>query len=295
MAPGKYCRRLALGGLVLLALCGSGASAEAAPFSPANAGPGMRAPSVPGFPLPRLELDCPLLAVWGFSPRRALNPLPLSLSLSLQPSPTVVGLQPDASHYGAPSFRAEALPQADRPRLASTLPTVVPDERSGWAQWNSSLPGVTTTVMVFLVTMVGGFTLLPKNATGWSQPEFSGLEGNFTKGPRFDNDHGYWNYAFHPLGGSEFYMMARNRELTWWQSLTYAAAVSCTFEFFVESAYERASWQDLWITPVSGAFIGELRWQAKKALEDPHSGKPVGALNKVLYVIVDPFEAIYEL
>ena len=90
-------------------------------------------------------------------------------------------------------------------------------------------------------------------------------------------------------------MIARNRELTWWQSLTYAAAVSCTFEFFVESAYERASWQDLWITPVSGAFIGELRWQAKKALEDPHSGRPVGALNKVLYVIVDPFQAIYEL
>ena len=180
MAPGKYCRRLALGGLMLLALCGSGASAEAAPFSPANAGPGMRAPSVPGFPLPRLELDCPLLAVWGFSPRRALNPLPLPLSLplslSLQPSPTVVGLQNDASHNGAPIYRVETLPQADRPRPATSLPTSVPNERSGWAQWNSSLPGVTTTVMVFLVTMVGGFTLLPKHATGWSQPQFSGLE-----------------------------------------------------------------------------------------------------------------------
>ncbi|HKO50605.1 MAG TPA: DUF3943 domain-containing protein [Polyangiaceae bacterium] len=232
-----------------------------------------------------------MLASSGFLSRQAMNPLPRTLSLQL--SPMAVGLQTDANLYDAPSYRAESPPLADRRRLAN--PVLARDERSSWAQWNASLPGVTTTVMVFLATMVGGFSLLPKNTTGWSQPEFSGLEGNFTKGPRFDNDHGYWNYAFHPLGGSEFYMMARNRELTWWQSFAYAAAVSSTFEFFIESAYERASWQDLWITPVSGAFIGELRWQAKKALEDPHSGKPIGALNNVLYVIVDPFEAIYQL
>jgi len=240
-----------------------------------------------------LELDYPLLARSGFFPRLAVNPLPQTLSLQL--SPMVVGLQPDAHPSDAPFFRSEAPPLAGPRSRADKLPTSAPDERSGWAQWNATLPGVTTTVMVFLVTMVGGFTLLPKSTTGWTQPKFSGLEGNFTQGPRFDNDHGYWNYAFHPLGGSEFYMMARNRELTWWQSFAYAAAVSSTFEFFVESAYERASWQDLWITPVSGAFIGELRWQAKKALEDPHSKRPVGALNQVLYVIVDPFEAIYEL
>jgi hypothetical protein len=274
-------------------LFGTEASVAAAPFAPANAGPKVQTASVPGLHIPRLELDCPVLAGTGFLPRRALNPLPQTLSVQL--SATVTSLPPDTYRNDAPSYRAEAPALADSRRLADRLPTSPPDERSGWAQWNSSLPGVTTTVMVFLVTMVGGFSLLPKNTTGWSGPEFSGLEGNFTKGPRFDNDHGYWNYAFHPLGGSEFYMMARNRELTWWQSLAYSAAVSCTFEFFIESAYERASWQDLWITPVSGAFIGELRWQAKKALEDPYSGKPIGALNKVLYVFVDPFEAIYEL
>jgi len=293
MAPGKCRRSLGLGGLVLVALCGSEASVEAAPVAPANAALGVQTSSMPGFPLPRLELDCPLLARSGFFPRLSLNPPPQTLSLQL--SPMVVGLQTDAHHSEAPIFLAEAPPLADRPSLADKLPPPTPDERSRWAQWNATLPGVTTTVMVFLVTMVGGFTLLPKSTTGWTQPKFSGLEGNFTQGPRFDNDHGYWNYAFHPLGGSEFYMMARNRELTWWQSFAYAAAVSSTFEFFVESAYERASWQDLWITPVSGAFIGELRWQAKKALEDPHSKRPVGALNQVLYVIVDPFEAIYEL
>jgi hypothetical protein len=169
------------------------------------------------------------------------------------------------------------------------------DDRSGWAQWNATLPGVTTTLMGFLLTMIGGFTLLPKDATGWKEPEFKGLRGNFTIGPRFDNDYVYWNYVFHPLGGSEYYMMARNRDCTWWQSLFYSAAISATFEFFMESAYERASWQDLWITPVSGGFIGELRWQAKKSLENPYSGKPIGTLNKVLYVFVDPFEAIYKL
>jgi hypothetical protein len=169
------------------------------------------------------------------------------------------------------------------------------DDRSSWAQWNATLPGVTTTMFGMLIAMIGGFTLLPKDATGWNEPEFVGLKGNFTVGPRFDNDHTYFNYVAHPLGGSEYYMMARNRDLNWWQSLAYSAAISTTFEFFMESAYERASWQDLWITPVSGAFIGELRWQAKKALENPSSGKPIGTLNKVLYVVIDPFEAVYKL
>jgi hypothetical protein len=239
MAPGRRRRSLVLGGLVLVALCGNEASVAAAPFAPSNAGPNVQTPSALGLPIPRWELDYPFLAGSDFFLRRPLNPLPQTLSLQL--SPVVVGVPTEANHNGAPSYRAEAPPLADGRRLADRVPTSAPDERSSWAQWNASLPGVTTTVMLFLVTMVGGFSLLPANTTGWSEPTFSGLEGNFTKGPRFDNDHGYWNYAFHPLGGSEFYMMARNRELTWWQSLAYSAAVSTTFEFFIESAYERAT------------------------------------------------------
>ena len=169
------------------------------------------------------------------------------------------------------------------------------DTRSAWARWNSTLPGVSLTLGGVLVVLVLGFTTLPADQTGWGKPKFEGLKGDFTQGPRFDNDRFYWNYILHPIDGSEFYLMARNRDCNWWQSLAYSFGVSTFWEFFIESAYERASWQDLWITPLTGAFLGELRWQFKKSLEDSKTKKPVGTLNKILYVAIDPFDAVFSL
>jgi hypothetical protein len=169
------------------------------------------------------------------------------------------------------------------------------DDRSWWARWNSSIWGVSITVQGVAVIMLLGFTRLPSEVSGWSEPRFEGLKGNFTKGPRVDNDRIIFNYVGHPLAGSEFHVIARNRGLNAWESLAYGFAMSTFFEFFVESAYERASWQDLWITPVSGMVFGELRWQAKKALEDKSTGKPKGTLNQILYVVLDPFDPIFNL
>jgi hypothetical protein len=175
-------------------------------------------------------------------------------------------------------------------RLAS-----IDDDRSWWARWHSSIWGVSASIGVLMFGMVAALSLLPRDISGWNKPNFYGLRRTFTSGPSFDYDHYYFNYLAHPYDGSEFYLVARNRDMTWWQSFLYGVAVSSTFEFVIESAYEGASWQDLWITPVSGAVIGELRWQAKKALEDPDTGKPVGTANKILYVVVDPLDAIFKL
>jgi hypothetical protein len=194
---------------------------------------------------------------------------------------------------------APAIALAPQPVTGSHVQKNVPERdkqhRSLWARWHSSLAGVTGTVGLFMVSMVGVFTLLPNDVTGWDNPKFSGMKRNVTEGPRFDNDRFFWNYIAHPLAGSEFYMMARNRGYSWWGSFIYSAAVSCTFEFIIESTYEQASWQDIFITPISGAAFGELRWQAKKSLEDPREGKPIGAWHKFLYVLVDPFEALLTL
>ena len=146
-----------------------------------------------------------------------------------------------------------------------------------------------------MVSTVAVLSLLPQDFTSWNKPNFFGLKRTFSTGPSFDYDNFFFNYIAHPIDGSEFYLAARNRKLTWWQSFAYATAVSCVFEFFIESAYEGASWQDLWITPVSGSVIGELRWQAKKALENPRTGKPQGTVKKILYVAVDPLDAIFNL
>ena len=169
------------------------------------------------------------------------------------------------------------------------------DERSAWARWHSSLWGASATLGTAMVTTVALLSFLPKDFTSWNKPNFYGLRRTFSTGPSFDYDNFFFNYIAHPIDGSEFFLLARNRKLTFWESFAYAAAVSSFFEFFIESAYEGASWQDLWITPVSGTVIGELRWQAKKSLENPRTGKPSGTANKILYVIVDPVDALLNL
>ncbi len=179
--------------------------------------------------------------------------------------------------------------------ILQSHPSTPQDERSAWARWHSSLWGASATVGTAMVTTVALLSLLPKDFTSWNKPNFYGLKRTFSHGPSFDYDNFFFNYIAHPIDGSEFFLIARNRKLTFWESFAYAAAVSSFFEFFIESAYEGASWQDLWITPVSGTVIGELRWQLKKSLENPRTGKPSGTANKILYVIVDPVDAILNL
>lgn len=267
--------------------------------------------NVPPAPVPRFELDDPLTpppraeieAVgtpltalhpsWlpresdsTAPPRQGPRPWDGNVSWDPQPGPHLSPLSPLDGYVPPPVPLASSSASSQAPAL---------DDRSGWARWNASLWGVTATVLTFDVVMVIGFTLLPSDVTGWGEPRFNGLKKNFTVGPRVDNDRFLFNYVAHPLAGSEYYLIGRNRGLNWWQSAAYSAALSTAFEFLIESAYEQASWQDIWITPVAGTVFGELRWQVKKALENPSTGKPVGTLNKILYVVIDPFDAVYKL
>jgi hypothetical protein len=189
--------------------------------------------------------------------------------------------------------------------LAASEPTPPPrpprsnaelvDDRSGWAKWNESLVGVTSSVVAFDLFCLGAFTLLPNSWTGWEDPEFKGLKENFTIGPRVDNDRWAWNDIAHPVAGAEYYLLPRNRGYSWYASFAYSAGMSTFWEYFIESAYEQASWQDIFITPVAGAALGELRWQLKKALVNPSTGRPVGPLKKTLYVLIDPIDALTKL
>jgi len=246
------------------------------------------------FPTPKLLLRNPLESVSAYRRNGFTVPALRWLPTSVAAAPDEPRLRPHWEEPPSPPFVPLSNPEYDPPSPAGHSLARL-DERSGWAKWNSSLWGVTATAISFEVTMLIGFTMLPSEETGWNEPKFRGMKRDLTMGPRVDNDRTYFNYVAHPIDGSEFYMMARNRGCNWWQGFAYAAAMSTFFEFVIESAYEQAAWQDLFITPVSGAALGELRWQIKKSVVDPKSGKPVGALNKFLYVFIDPIDAIYNL
>lgn len=181
-------------------------------------------------------------------------------------------------------------------RLDPATLEVNASSRSHQRNWSRNIFHATFGVTTFQSVMVVAMTQLPPEVTGWTgrEPGFTNISRSFTLGPRFDDDAWYWNAIAHPLAGAEYYLLARNRGAAGWQALLYAAALSAFFEFGPEAAYERASIQDLIITPIGGAILGECRYQARKALIDPRTGKANATWKQVLVVILDPIEALTE-
>jgi len=161
-------------------------------------------------------------------------------------------------------------------------------------RWTRNLGYATIGVAVGLGLGMFVMTLLPPNTMGWEgmTPSFSNIERGFTQGPALDKDVWYWNAVVHPLAGAEYYLLARNRGAAGWQAALYSAALSAYWEFGPESIYERPSTQDLIITPLAGAILGECRYQARKALIDPQTGRANTTFKRVLVVLLDPVEAL---
>jgi hypothetical protein len=179
------------------------------------------------------------------------------------------------------------------PRLAKLPPPAALRKKKGLG---SNLWVVTAGLVAFQGASVAVFTQLPGEITGWdnAKPNFLNPKNTFTKGPHFDSDDWYWNYVGHPVSGSEYYLLARNRKLGPLASLGYATGMSTLWEVGPEAIYERASIQDLIITPVAGAVLGELRYQAKQALIDKSTGKANTTLKKILVVVIDPVDALLQ-
>ena len=89
---------------------------------------------------------------------------------------------------------------------------------------------------------------------------------SYTSAPVWDDDTWYYNYAYHPIVGSEYYLAARNRGWSAAGSLSYSAVMSAFYEYVPESLIQQPSVQDLIVTPLAGAALGELRYWAKQQI-----------------------------
>jgi hypothetical protein len=163
-------------------------------------------------------------------------------------------------------------------------------------KWNRNLGWATLVVATTEVAAVTLMTQLPNTVTGWTgrNPKLWHIKESFTEGPRIDHDHWYWNYLAHPWEGAEFYLVARNRGANFWQSALFSFGMSAFWEFGPEAVYERASIQDLIVTPGVGALIGEARYQAVKAMRrrEGQGGRARQIARKAMIVILDPVEAM---
>lgn len=149
--------------------------------------------------------------------------------------------------------------------------------------------------LVIQVGLAGILSTFPGSSTGWGRGSLNSIITNAAAGPTMDRDAAHWNFIIHPVFGSELYVLARNHNCSWWQSLLYAGAMSTFWEFVTEGYYERASWQDLFITPIAGSLLGELRYQAKHALKKNGSTGALEVISNIAAFVIDPIDGLGNL
>lgn len=137
--------------------------------------------------------------------------------------------------------------------------------------------------------------LLPPEFTRWgtNQAElFKNIPNKFkqayTKPPVIDHDTWVANYVMHPWTGSMYYNALRSDGYTMMQSLLFATFSSTMWEYLVESIFERPSIQDLFITPIGGAIVGEAAHRATLAMKK-------NGFNTVEKIVITLFNPSYVL
>jgi len=103
--------------------------------------------------------------------------------------------------------------------------------------------------------------LTPKEVTGWSpdwtQDAWRNMKRSLSNPPVWDDDDWQLNYIGHPVAGSYYYNSLRSQNASIFHSFLFATAQSFIWEFFIEATAEKPSIQDLIVTPIAGAILGE--------------------------------------
>ena len=154
----------------------------------------------------------------------------------------------------------------------------------------------------FMITTIGILFMLPESITKWDPSEANGddlggkWKDHIRDGPVVDNDEFAVNWIGHPVSGAMYYTMARNDGFDPFQSFMYSFLMS---SFFWECGYEAyaeiPSIQDLIITPIVGAFLGEYMYYLEEEL-DKNSGIIWGSssLGNVSYFFLNPMGQMAE-
>ena len=161
-----------------------------------------------------------------------------------------------------------------------------------------------TTSMYLGATVIafGVLWVMPESATNWDKEEIKekGLlwkwKENVKAGPVWDEDDWVLNWITHPYCGGIYYMTSRSAGFTAWESFGYSAIMSTFFwEYGIEAFAEIPSIQDLIITPVFGAMVGEGFFLAKKSILK-HDKKVLKsrALGITTLFFMDPFNTILD-
>ena len=100
------------------------------------------------------------------------------------------------------------------------------------------------------------------------EPAWKMVEQNCGRRPVWDKDPWPTNFLQHPWAGAQYYLLARQRGYSRGGALIYAALVSAVlWECLIEGRMERTSIQDLIVTPLLGAVLGEVTYYLLQRIE----------------------------
>ncbi len=112
-------------------------------------------------------------------------------------------------------------------------------------------------------------------------------ERSFTSWPRLDKDHWSWNYEVHPIMGSFSYLSFRNRGASVLESIGGTALNSLIYEYLIAGGTQTPSWNDMVVTPIGGALLGEGIYQLKRFFV---RDRYLTLVEKVIITVADPFD-----
>jgi hypothetical protein len=144
--------------------------------------------------------------------------------------------------------------------LESTLVSADPSEFYNSSYGRQFIKGwaLITGVEVSLLALT---MAAPKEWTGWTddfvRDGLNNLERAWSNAPVYDGDHWFHNFIGHPYGGSVYYNTVRSQGAGVLGSFFFSAFLSAQWEYAFEAVAEQPSMQDIFITPISGAILGE--------------------------------------
>lgn len=144
---------------------------------------------------------------------------------------------------------------------------------------------------------IGILYMLPESISNWSEEDKEnyslGKWWDNVRNPRWDDDQHWINYLAHPYWGAAYYVRARENGFDERASFWYSVVMSMAYEFGAEALFEQPSIQDLVVTPVGGAIVGEyfMRLRAR-ALERYPPGGEMAFRDRAILALTDPLGTI---
>ncbi len=144
----------------------------------------------------------------------------------------------------------------------------------------------------------------PKEVSQWDDDEknlgLMELSGkywdNVSNGPVIDSDNFIINYFGHPYFGSVYYVRARHKKKSPLQSLAFSFFMSTfIYEYGIEAFFEKPSIQDMIVTPVFGAILGEFSLGLEQIiLKDNRKLLYSRTLGELCLFLIDPLQDIVD-